>query len=170
MARVPGSKGGRGARAAKSARESAAIMTEIVGPNDANTHGTVHGGKVLKWIDVAAGIVAIRHARTPVVTAAIERVDFIAPIRVGHFAILTARLNGVGRSSMEVSVEVEGEDPWTGTRHRATSAIVTYVAQDEFGVPVEVPPLRLETPEDERRAREAARRRAARRARKSTGR
>jgi acyl-CoA hydrolase len=138
-------------------------VTEVVLPNDANSHGTVFGGKVLQWIDLAGATAAVRHARRPVVTAAIERVDFIAPIRVGHFAILTARLNGVGHSSMEVSVEVEGEDPWTGARHRATSAVVTFVAKDEFGRSVEVPPLLAETAEDRRRAAEAAARRAGRR-------
>jgi acyl-CoA hydrolase len=137
-------------------------VTQLVLPNDANVHGAVFGGKVLAWIDLAGAVAAIRHARLPVVTARLECVDFLAPIRVGHFAILTARLNGVGRTSMEVSVEVEGEDPWTGRRHRATSAIVTFVAQNEFGTPVEVPPLRAETAEDRRRAAEAARRRAAR--------
>lgn len=150
------------ALAAKRQAESAATMTEVVLPNDANAHGTVFGGKVLQWIDLADAIVASRHARRSVVTAAIERVDFIAPIRVGHFAVLAARLNGVGRSSMEVSVEVEGEDPRTGVRHRATSAIVTFVAQDKLGAAVEVPPLLLETAEDRRRAKEAAARRAAR--------
>ena len=151
--------------AAKGPGESAATTTEVVLPNDANSHGTVFGGKVLQWIDLTGALVAVRHARRPVVTAAIERVDFIAPIKVGHFAILTARLNGVGRSSMEISVEVEGEDPLSGVRHLATSAILTFVALDEAGRHIEVPPLRLETDEDRRRAAGAAERHALRKRR-----
>lgn len=144
-------------------------MTQVVLPNDANAHGNVFGGKVMAWIDLAAAVVAARHARRPVVTASFDRVDFIAPIRVGHFAILEARLNGVGRTSMEVSVEVVGEDPRTGVRHRATSALVTFVAKDDAGRPAPVPPLILETEEDRRRAAEAALRRAARGGRRRGG-
>jgi acyl-CoA hydrolase len=140
-------------------------MTEIVLPSDANALGTVFGGKVLQWIDLAAATVALRHARRIVVTASIDQVDFHAPIKVGHIAVLEARLNGVGRTSMEVSVEVSGEDPLTGARRQATSALLTFVAQDERGAPVPVPPLLVESEEDRRRGEEAALRRLARRGR-----
>jgi acyl-CoA hydrolase len=142
--------------------DSAVHMTEIVLPNDANSLGTVFGGKVLQWIDIAAAICAVRHCRQTAVTAALENVAFHAPIKVGHFVVLDARLNGVGRSSMEVNVEVSSENPRTGERHSTTSAIVHFVATDSEGRPVGVPPLIAETDDDRRRAAEAAERRAAR--------
>ena len=147
----------------QSPRDSVCHMTEIVLPNDANALGTVFGGKVLQWIDIAGAVAAVRHCRRAVVTASIEHVAFHAPIRVGQFCILEARLNGVGKSSLEVSVEVYGEDPLTGKRFSTTSAILTYVARDEHGQPVGVPPLLAETDEDRERARVAAERRASRR-------
>lgn len=142
--------------------DSTVTMTEFVLPNDANAIGTVFGGKVLQWIDVAGAIVAARHSRRIAVTASIESVSFHAPLRVGHIAILEGRLNGVGRTSMEVSVEVSGEDPLTGERYSTTSAVITFVARNETGTPVPVPPLLAETDEDRSRAAEAAARRAAR--------
>jgi len=150
---------------AKSARTSAVTMTEIVLPGDANALGTVFGGKVLQWIDLAAATCALRHARRTCVTASIDQVDFHEPIKVGHIAILTARLNGVGRTSMEISVEVAGEHPLTGEVKKATSALLTFVAQDEHGQATPVPPLLVETEEDGVRAVEAAHRRSARRRR-----
>src|SRR4051812_10973269 len=120
-------------------------MTEIVLPNDANSLGTVFGGRILSWIDMAGALAALRHCRKVVVTVGIEHVSFHAPIRVGQFCLLEARVNGVGRSSLEVGVEVHGEDPLTGRRFRTTSAILTFVARDEHGAPTEVPPLLLET-------------------------
>ena len=151
--------------APKSPRESAVVMTEIVLPGDANSLGTVFGGKVLQWIDLAAATAALRHARRTCVTASIDQVDFHNPIKVGYIAILEARLNGTGRTSMEVSVEVSGENPLTGEKRRATSAILTFVAQDPSGNPTPVPPLLVESDEDRRRAEEAAGRRDARKKR-----
>ena len=138
---------------------------QVVLPNDGNVLGTVFGGKVMEWIDLAAAVVAGRHCRQIVVTASFENVSFHAPMKVGHFAILEGRLNGVGRTSMDVSVEVSGEDPLTGERRPTTSAIVTLVARDASGRPIPVPPLIAETEEDRRRAAEAAARRAARKPR-----
>jgi acyl-CoA hydrolase len=142
---------------------SAVAMTELVLPNDANVLGTVFGGKVLSWIDAAGAIAAIRHCRRHVVTVSLDNVTFHAPIKVGWFALFSARLNGVGRTSMEVSVEVSGEDPLTGARVPTTSAIVTYVARDDAGRPVPVPPLLPETDDDRARAEAARLRREARR-------
>lgn len=150
------------ALAPKRVADSRVSMTEIVLPNDANALGTVFGGNVLRWIDMAGAIVALRHCRRTAVTASIENVSFHAPIRIGEFAILDGRLNGVGRTSMEVSVEVSGENPLTGERRSTTSAIITFVARNEHNVPVPVPPLLAETDDDRRRAAEAAARRAAR--------
>jgi acyl-CoA hydrolase len=152
--------------AAKAPADSAVTMTQFVLPNDANALGTVFGGKVLEWIDMIGAVAAARHSRRIAVTASIESVAFHAPLRVGHIAILEARLNGVGRTSMEVSVEVSGEHPLTGERQSTTSAVVTFVARDEAGTPVPVPPLLAETDDDRRRAAEAAERRSHRAARK----
>jgi acyl-CoA hydrolase len=147
---------------AKPVRESMVHMTEIVLPGDTNTHGTIFGGKVLALIDIAGGVCAMRHCRMPVVTASIDSVDFLSPIRLGYFVVLEARLNYVHKTSMEVGVEVEAENPTTGERQRTTAAYLTYVGLDGDGRPAPVPPLLLETPEEERRAEQAIVRRALR--------
>lgn len=141
-------------------------MTEIVMPEDANNHGTIFGGRVLALIDKASAVVAIRHCHTPVVTAAIDRVDFLAGAKPGSILILEGSLNAVFRSSMEIGVTVTSEDPLTGVRQLTCRAFVTLVAVGEHGEPVPVPPVALTTPEELSRAAEAAERR---RRRKSEG-
>ncbi len=131
-------------------------------PQDANPAGNVHGGVILKCIDTAAGIVAARHARSNVVTASIDRMDFIAPAHVGELITFTAALNFVGRTSMEVGVRVEAENLVEGTVRHTGSAYLTYVAMGKDKRPKEIPPLILETDEDRRRNSEAASRRALR--------
>lgn len=130
--------------------ESIVHMTEIVMPNDTNPHGSVSGGRVLHLVDIAAAVSAMRHARRKVVTAAIDEVVFHAPVPLGHVLLLTAQVTCVGRTSMEVKVEVEGENPLTGERRHTTTAHVVFVALDDEGRPAEVPAL--ETTSDEERA------------------
>jgi acyl-CoA hydrolase len=142
-------------------------MTQLVLPHEANVHGTVLGGTVMHWIDLAAAVVANRHSRRPVVTAAIDEMSFVAPIQVGQLALIHARITLVDHSSMEIRVEVESEDLLSGERRHTSTAYVTFVALDPVTKrPVDVPPLILET-DDERaehaRALERRRLRLARR-------
>jgi len=129
--------------------ESATEMIQLVLPHEANVHGSVLGGTVMHWIDLAAAIVANRHSRRPVVTAAIDEMSFLAPISVGQFALLHARMTLVDHSSMEIRVDVESEDALSGERRHTSTAFVTFVALDpQTGRPTPVPPLILES-EDE---------------------
>jgi acyl-CoA hydrolase len=135
-------------------------MTELVLPQHANVHGTVLGGTVMHWIDLAAAVVANRHCRRPVVTAAFDEMSFLAPIRVGELALLHARLTLVDRSSMEIRVEVESENLLTGDRRHTATAFVTFVALDpETKKPTAVPPLLLETDVERAEHEEAVERR-----------
>jgi acyl-CoA hydrolase len=138
----------------KTVAESAADAVQVVLPNDTNPLGNVLGGMVMHWIDMIAAVVAYRHSKRPVVTASMERLEFLLPIRLGQIAILKAAMNYVGKTSMEVGVDVYAEDPMSGNRHLTSSAILTYVALDDFGKPTPVPPLRAETAEEKRRYRQ----------------
>lgn len=136
--------------------DSATEMTQLVLPQHANVHGSVLGGTVMHWIDLAAAVVANRHSRRPVVTAAIDEMSFVAPIQIGQLALIHARITLVDRSSMEIRVDVESEDLLTGERRHTSTAFVTFVALDSVTQrPVTVPPLVLET-EEERREHAAA--------------
>jgi len=137
-------------------------MVELVLPNDANTMGNVLGGRVLHWIDLAAAIVAHRHCRCEAVTASMDEVSFLAPIRVGMMAVIGARMTWVGRTSMEIRVEVQSEDLMSGERRQTSTAYLTFVAVDAKGRPAVVPPLLLETEDEKREAKAADARRAAR--------
>ena len=135
--------------------ESAAEMAQLVLPHQANVHGTVLGGTVMHWIDLAAAVVASRHCRRPVVTAAIDEMSFLAPIQVGQLALLHARLTLVDTSSMEIRVDVDSEDLMSGERRHTSTAFVTFVALDPVTRrPVQVPPLVLG--DDDERAEHAA--------------
>lgn len=142
----------------KTVAESAADAVQVVLPNDTNPLGNVLGGMVMHWIDMIAAVVAYRHSKRPVVTASMERLEFLLPIRLGQIAILKAAMNYVGKTSMEVGVEVYAEDPMSGKRHLTSSAILTYVALDDHGKPTPVPPLRAETTEEKRRYQEGEKR------------
>jgi len=131
-----------------------------MGITDANSAGFVHGGTVMKLCDEAAGLAAVRHSRSRVVTAAVDRMTFLHPVFVGELMTLTARVNAVWRTSMEVGVRVEAENPRTGDSRHTGTAYFTMVALDEDGRPTEVPDVRIETEDEERRAREAQVRRA----------
>jgi acyl-CoA hydrolase len=148
--------------------ETAAEMAQLVLPHEANVHGTVLGGTVMHWIDLAAAVVATRHSRRPVVTAAIDEMAFHAPIQVGQLALLHARLTLVDTSSMEIRVDVDSEDLLSGDRRHTSTAYVTFVALDPVTRrPSPVPPLVLSSDlerEEHMRARERRRQRLARRA------
>lgn len=148
--------------AGKPARDSRVEVTELVMPGDANSLGTAFGGKVMQWIDLAAGMAAMRHARTPVATASIDQLSFLAPVRIGHIAILVAQVNAVFSTSMEVGVEVTTEDPRTGERRRTCDALLTFVALGPDGRPSPAPPLVAESDEERGRQRDAEVRRGAR--------
>ncbi len=152
--------------AAKTARDSLTEMTELVLPQHSNVLGTAFGGTVLAWMDVCGAIAAQRHCHRVAVTAAMDDVSFLAPIRVGDLVILTARLTAAFGTSMEVHVEVKVEDAQTGHRTRCVDAYMTFVNIGEDGRPSAVPRLIAETAEDERRQREAQARREARLARR----
>lgn len=139
-------------------------MNQLVLPTHSNALGTIFGGQVMAWIDVCAAMAAQRHARRLVVTASMDRLDFIAPIKVGHVVNLKGMVNHVGRSSMEVGVRVEAEDPLTGIRVHAASAYLTFVAIGAAGEPATVPALQLSTDTQRERHAAAARRREQRRA------
>lgn len=145
--------------APKNAAYSRVTMSHIMLPQDANMSGIVHGGVVMKHIDDAAGVVALRHTRGNVVTASIDRLDFHSPAFIGNLLIFKASLNLVGTTSMEVGVRVETEDLKTGEICHTASAYLTFVALDENHRPRPVAALILETDEDRRRHRQAQNRR-----------
>lgn len=148
--------------------ETAAEMAQLVLPQHANVHGSVLGGTVMHWIDLAAAVVATRHSRRPVVTAAIDEMSFLAPIQIGQLALLKARMTLVDKSSMEIRVDVESEDLVSGERRHTSTAFVTFVALDPVTRrPTPVPPLVLASDEERAehdRALERRRERLARRA------
>jgi acyl-CoA hydrolase len=134
-------------------------MNEIVLPQHTNALGTVFGGVIMSWIDICAAMTAQRHARSIVVTASMDALDFIAPVHLGQHVTLRGMVNYVGRTSMEVGVRVEAEDPLTGEKRQAASAYLTFVALGSDGQPQPVRPLAPETTEDEIRCEEARARR-----------
>jgi acyl-CoA hydrolase len=150
----------------KRVRDSSVVMAQMMIPQDANPAGNVHGGAVVKLIDEAAGVVASRHARSNVVTASIDRMEFHSPVFVGDLLMVTAGLNLVGRTSMEIGVRVDAENLISGEVRHAATAYLTYVALDAQGRPRTVPSLILETGEEKRRNQEAASRRETRLAEK----
>jgi acyl-CoA hydrolase len=147
---------------AKSPRASRVEMTELVLPGDTNALGTIFGGKVMQWIDIAASVAAMRHSGGNVVTASIDGLTFLTPIQLGEIVRLQAQVNLAGRTSMEVGVRVHVEDPRTGARRYTTKAYLTFVAIDAAGKPRPVPPLVVEDDEDRRRVAEAEGRKQAR--------
>lgn len=135
-------------------------MTEIVFPTDANPLGNVMGGRVMHWVDICAAVAAGRHARTPVVTASVDKIDFVNPVPVGGVIVLLAAVNFTGRTSMEVGVKVWQEDRATGTRKHVVSAYLTFVSLDPATrQPRQVPPVIPKSTEERRRFAEAKRRR-----------
>jgi acyl-CoA hydrolase len=144
---------------AKLASGSRAEMTHLVMPGDGNVLGTAFGGRIMQWVDLCAAVAAQRHCRTPVVTASIDKLDFLAPVRLGQIAILRARVNAVFGSSLEVETEVWAEDPITGGRSKCCDAFLTFVSLGADGKPTRAPLLLTETEEEAVRARQALARR-----------
>jgi acyl-CoA hydrolase len=149
--------------------ESQVTISQVMLPSDANVTGNVHGGVIMKLVDDAAAIVAVRHSRNNVVTVAVDSMTFVSPIYVGNLVTFTAALSYVGRTSMEVEVLVEAEDPLTGEKTHTNTAYVVYVALDEDGRPTEVPPLIADTHEERERIAKGQRRQEARLSRRSEG-
>ncbi|MCG6956947.1 MAG: acyl-CoA thioesterase [Gemmatimonadetes bacterium] len=142
--------------------ESEATVSELMMPHQVNNLGHVFGGEILSMVDRAAAVAALRHARGPAVTVSIDRVDFKEPIFAGELVTCRARVNYVGRTSIEVSVDVVAENLMSGVKRDTNSCLLTFVAIDQNHRPTPVAPLKLETPEDQRRHREAQRRREVR--------
>lgn len=147
---------------AKPPRASESTISELMMPNQVNVLGHVFGGVLLSMVDKVAAVAAMRHAGRPAVTASIDRVDFREPIYAGELVTCSARVNFVGRTSMEVGVYVEAENLLTGAKRHTNTCYLTFVAIDEKNTPVAVPRLILETEEDRRRFHEGERRRATR--------
>lgn len=154
---------------ARTVKESAVEMTEIVLPNDTNPLGNLMGGRVMHLVDVAAAVAAGRHSRRPCVTAAIDEIVFHAPVKMGSVLVLKAAVNLACTTSMEIGVRVESEDRQTGLRRHCASAYLTFVALDDSGHPTAVPPLAPKSAEEKRRNVEALRRRAQRLDRRNEG-
>jgi acyl-CoA hydrolase len=146
----------------KSPQESQVEMTEIVMPQHANVLGTVFGGVVLSWVDIAAAICSQRHSEKAVVTASIDAMHFLAPIYVGWVVSIKASMNYVSHSSCEVGVKIIAENPRTREKHHTASAYVTMVALDDKGKPTLMPELATTTPVEQRRCDAAKERRKVR--------
>ena len=146
--------------ASKHPTDSRSTLVRWMGITDANSAGFVHGGTVLKLCDEVAGLAAVRHSRLRVVTAGVDRVTFNVPVNIGDLLTFHASVNAAWRTSMEVGVRVEAENPRTGEVRHTNTAYLTMVALDEHGRPAEVPALVPSDAVEQRREREAQLRRA----------
>ena len=144
----------------KTVTASRISIAQLMQPEHANILGNVHGGWIMKLVDEAGALACMRHAQRRVVTVAIDSMVFRHPIRVGDLVLLSAQVTNVGRTSMEVEVQVEAENPTTGERLRTNTAYLVYVALDDAGHAAEVPALIAETKDDKRRQADARRRQA----------
>lgn len=138
---------------------SQVIMTELVLPQHTNALGSIFGGTVVSWIDICAAIAAQRHCGKAVVTASVDALQFVAPVMKGWVVNLKASINYAGRTSMEVGVRVDAENPLTGEKFHTATAYLTFVALGSNMKPSEVPPILPETADEQRRFREAQTRR-----------
>ncbi len=146
----------------RSPEESRVILSQVMLPEDANPSGNVHGGTIMKLVDTAAYVAAVRHSRLNCVTLAIDSFKFLHPVYVGELLLLKASVNFAGRTSMEIGVRVEAENLMTGNFRHTASAYLTFVALDPQGKPSPVPPLHPVTSEERRRYEEARARRSRR--------
>jgi acyl-CoA hydrolase len=153
----------------KPASESFTDMVQVVLPNDANPLGFILGGTVMHLIDIAGAIAALRHARIPMVTAEVDGLQFLHPIKVGDLIILHARVTCTFTTSLEVEVDVFSEEILTGRRTKTSHAYLTFAAFDHEGRHVPVCPLLIETDEDRQRCEDAHARRATRLERRHRG-
>ena len=129
--------------------ESYTEMTEMLLPNDTNNLGRALGGAVLHWMDICGAIAGMRFSNRQVVTASMDHVDFIAPIEMGEVAVIEGYVFNVGRTSLDVKVDVRAENPRTDEQRRTTTSYFTFVALDDEGSPASVPELICPTPEEE---------------------
>lgn len=144
---------------ARPVSDSRVVMTEMVLPSHTNSLGSIFGGVVMSWIDIAAAIAAQRHARRQVVTASIDALHFVAPVYKGWIVNLKASVNFAAKTSMEIGVRVDAENPITGEKFHTASAYLTFVALDEHFKPTEVPAVIAETSDEKRRFERALQRR-----------
>jgi acyl-CoA hydrolase len=151
----------------KTIAQSRVVLSNVMGPQDTNIHGNIHGGVIMKMVDEVGALAAVRHARMPVVTIVIDSMTFLEPIRVGNLVTCAAELTWVGRSSIEVRVEVTAENPLTGTMTHTNGAYLVYVALSPDGRPAPVPPLIYTNDQERQRAQQAEARQAARKQRRS---
>jgi uncharacterized protein (TIGR00369 family) len=151
----------------RTVKDSRVVLAQHMGISESNLAGAVHGGVIMKLVDTAGGIAATKYCGGPVVTAAIDEMSFIEPVKLGDLVTVTASVNGVGTTSMEVGVRVETENVLTGVRVHTSTAYLLFVALDpKTKRPRKVPPLIAETPDEKRRMGEAEVRRKARLARR----
>ena len=148
--------------APKPASDSVSEMVQVVLPNDANPLGYILGGTVMHLVDIAGAIAALRHTRTRVVTAAVDGLQFLHPIKIGDLIILKARVTATWMTSLEVEVEVFSEETLTGRRRMTSLAYLTFVAVDRESHRLPIPALILENDDDRRRSQDAQVRRAER--------
>lgn len=141
---------------------SEVVMTELVLPNDTNQLGNLLGGRLMHWIDIAAALATQKHSGRVCVTASVDEISFHEPIQLGHMVHIRAIVTRAFRTSMEVEVLVEREDPLIGIRAKTSVAYLTFVGIDKYGKPLPAPPVLPETDEEKRRYEEAAIRREGR--------
>lgn len=143
----------------KKVADSVTVMTELVLPNHTNQLGNLLGGQLMHWIDICAALAAARHSNRVCVTASVDRIDFHHPIKLGNAVTLSASVNRVFNTSLEVGVKVYAESFRLGKRIHTNTAYLTFVAVDEEGKPIKIPPVQPETDDEIRRYEEALQRR-----------
>jgi len=149
----------------KTVKNSHVIMHELVLPNDTNLLGNVLGGRVMHLMDMCAAMSAYKHARTAVVTASVDQLDFLAPAKQGDIMILKSAVNFTGKSSMEIGVRIESENPKTGVMQHTSTAYLTFVSLNENSKPQSIKPIIPETDTERRRYAEGKNRYKQRRSR-----
>jgi len=135
----------------KTIKNSRVVMHELVLPNDTNVLGNVHGGRVMCLMDICAAMSAYKHARKPVVTASVDRLDFLASAKKGDILKLQSSVNYAHVTSMEIGVRIDAEDPFTGDVKHTATAYLTFVAIDENNKPTKIPKIIPETEDEKRR-------------------
>ena len=151
----------------KTIEKSKVIMHQLVLPNDTNVLGNVHGGRVMCLMDICAAMSAYKHARKPVVTASVDRLDFLASAKKGDILILKSSVNYAHRTSMEIGVRIDAESPFTGEIRHTATAYLTFVAIDANNKPTKIPKIIPETEDEKRRYQRAKNRHLIRRKERS---
>ena len=149
----------------KTVQNSIVVMHELVLPNDTNVLGNILGGRVMHYMDICAAMSAYKHARSPVVTASVDRLNFLAPAKMGDMLILKSSVNYTGNTSMEVGVRIESENTISGEINHTASAYLTFVSLDDERKPKQVEGINPETADEVRRFKQAEMRKEIRKAR-----